>query len=156
MPKISAMIHTANDAQQIARALESLHVCDEVLVIDHGSCDDTAKIAQDHGAKVKSAVLGVEYGTYVVDAGHDWILCLLPCEAVSEPLQASLSEWKNGEPGSSLGFAVGIRQQTANGPKTCPPEVRLANRKKINWTGALPPNYTRVPRLHGDLLQFRK
>lgn len=105
---------------------------------------------------MKPAVVGVEDGTYAVDAGNDWILCLLPHEALSEPLQVSLSEWKNGEPGASIGFAMGIRQETEDGWKTRRPEVRLANRKKINWTGALPPNSSKAPRLHGDLLHFRK
>ncbi len=47
MPKISAIIHTHNDAQRIGRALGSLRPCDEVLVIDHSSSDETGKIARD-------------------------------------------------------------------------------------------------------------
>ena len=86
MLRISALLHTKNDAQRIGRALDSLRPCDEILVIDHDSEDDTPKIARDHGAKVKKAVQGVEDGTYATDASHDWILCILPCEALSEGL----------------------------------------------------------------------
>ena len=78
MPKISALIHTLNDAQRLSRAIESLRSCDEVLVVDHGSEDNTETIARDRGAKVKAAIPGVEDGTYAVDATYDWILCVQP------------------------------------------------------------------------------
>jgi glycosyltransferase involved in cell wall biosynthesis len=52
MLRISALVHAKNDAQRIGRALESLRPCDEVLVIDHDSEDETVKIARDHGATV--------------------------------------------------------------------------------------------------------
>jgi len=73
MLRISALLHTKNDAQRIGRALDSLRPCDEVLVIDHDSEDETAKIARDHGAKVQKAVPGVEDGAYAMDAAHDWV-----------------------------------------------------------------------------------
>ncbi|MGB9105515.1 MAG: glycosyltransferase, partial [Terriglobales bacterium] len=94
MAKITALVHTHNDAQRIGRALESLRACDEVLVVDHASTDDTVKLAREHGAVVKEGVPGVNPGTYAIDAGHDWILCMLPTDAVSEGLEASLFEWK--------------------------------------------------------------
>lgn len=156
MPKITALLHSSNDAQHIARALDSLQVCDEILVIDHASTDDTPDVARHHGAKVKPAIAGVEDGAYIIDARNDWILCLLPNEALAEALQASLAHWKDAEFEGAVGFAMGVREQTDNGWRTCPAEMRLANRKKINWTGALPPNPSKAPRLDGDLLRFRK
>src|SRR3954451_3821592 len=95
MLRISALVHSKNDAQHIGRALDSLRPCDEILVIDHDSEDETPKIAREHGAKVKKAVQGVEDGTYAMDAEPDWVLCLLPCEALSEGLEASLLSWKH-------------------------------------------------------------
>ncbi len=155
MPKITALIHSSNDAQRIRRALESLIPCDEVLVVDHDSKDDTAKIARDQGAKVKTAIMGVEDGAYVVDASNDWILCLLPSEALGPDLQASLSEWKDRDPGSAVGFLMNVREQTGNGWSSHGLEMRLVNGKKINWTGALPPNASKAPKLKGDLLKFK-
>ncbi len=48
--KISAAIITYNEERNIARAIESLRCCDEVVVIDSGSNDRTVELAQNHGA----------------------------------------------------------------------------------------------------------
>jgi glycosyltransferase involved in cell wall biosynthesis len=171
MPKITALIHTHNDAERIGRALDSLRACDEVLVVDHASTDDTAKIARHHGATVKDDVPGVNPGVYAVDARHDWILCLLPTEAVGESLEASLFEWKeqhkdpkdeskeakpDEQAASNGGYAFAIREETAKGWRDRPPEVRLVNRKKINWPDHLPPNMPGAPQLAGEILRFHK
>src|SRR5205085_4134357 len=97
MPKISAILHTSNDAQRIGRALESLRPCDEVVVIDHDSTDGTAEVARKQGATVRTRIAGVQPGAYVHDLSHDWVLSLQPNEALSESLEASLLEWKQGE-----------------------------------------------------------
>jgi glycosyltransferase involved in cell wall biosynthesis len=163
MLRISALLHTKNDAQRIGRALDSLRPCDEVLVIDHDSEDETAKIARDHGAKVKKAVLGVEDGTYAMDATHNWVLCILPCEALSEGLEASLLSWKHQFDGDkdedapktpALSFT--LRRETEHGWEQAPPQTRLVNRDSINWIAALPPETNGAVVLPGDLLHFRK
>jgi len=155
MPKLTALIHTHNDARRIGRLLESLRPCDEVLVVDHDSQDDTDKIAREHGARVVQGMPGVRPGTHVVDASHDWIFCLLPSEALSEALEASLFEWKDGEPDQGIGFSVRIRQETAQGWKPRAAERRLVNRMAVNWTAELPPHSADVTQLAGDLLRFR-
>jgi len=164
MAKITALIHTRNDEQRIGRAIESLRACDEVLVIDHGSTDRTAKVAGHHGATVKQGVPGVNPGVYAIDARHDWIFCLLPTEAVSEALEASLFEWKDRQDEEShpagrdkhaataSAFSVSVRQETAAGWKDLPPETRLVNRKEVN--GHLPANDPASELLIGDLLRF--
>ena len=163
MPKISALLHTKNDAQRIGRALDSLRPCDEVLVIDHDSEDETRKIARDHGATVKKAVQGVEDGAYAMDAKHDWILCILPCEALSEGLEASLLSWKHESDGddpdtppSIAALAFPLRRETERGWKKTPAQTRLVNRQVVNWTAALPPESKGAFELPGDLLHFRK
>ena len=50
--KITALIHTCDNALSLGRALDSLRPCDEVIVVDHGSRDETVKVAKEHGAKV--------------------------------------------------------------------------------------------------------
>jgi len=40
MPKISALLHTHNDALRLGRAPESLRPCDEVLAIEDCSEDE--------------------------------------------------------------------------------------------------------------------
>lgn len=155
MPRITAILHTCNDARRLGRALESLRPCDEVLVIDHNSTDETPKIARQHGAIVKIGIPGMEEGAYLIDSGNDWILRLLPSEALSEALEASLFEWKDSDPGETMGFAVSGREETDSGWRRCPPEMRLFNRTRGHGSGALPPNPGAAPVLAGDLLRFR-
>ena len=81
--KISALIHTCDCEHSLGRALDSLRPCDEVIVVDHGSCDETVKVAREHGARVITAVPGVDRGAYAQDARNHWVLCLLPQEALA-------------------------------------------------------------------------
>src|SRR5271165_3453323 len=129
MPKITALLHTHNDAPQLGRVLESLRPCDEVLIIDDQSEDDTEKIAREHGASLKKAIPGVSPGAYVMDALHEWILCLRPNESLSEELAAALLEWKEREIDPSTAcFGVPVRRENGAGWETLPPEGRLVNR----------------------------
>ena len=153
--KISALIHTLDNARSLGRALDSLRPCDEVIVVDHGSQDETVKVAKEHGAKVINAVPGVSNGAYVQNARNLWVLCLLPHEAIAENLEASLHEWSETEQDpNQMGFNVAIREQNGAGWKQVDAEMRLANRKQINWTGDLPPTNPKVPSLPGHILRI--
>ncbi len=153
VPKISALIHASNEARRIGRVLDSLRACDEVLVIDHDSNDDTAKIAREHGANVKQGIPGVDTGAYALEARHEWIFCVRPDEAVTEELEASLHRWKAQEH-EAPAFRVSIRQEAGSGWKQLSAETRLVNRSRLNWTGDLPPNQAAAELLQGDLLRF--
>jgi glycosyltransferase involved in cell wall biosynthesis len=157
MPKISVLLHTHNDAQRLGRVLESLRSCDEVLVIDENSEDDTERVARDHGATFKTAIPGVTSGAYAMDATHEWILCLRSNEVLSDDLGAALLEWKEKEPDEELAcYSVPIREEDGNGWQKHPPQVRLVNRKRMNWVGQMPPDQPCGAVLSGDLLSFRE
>ncbi len=157
MPKITALLHTHNDALRLGRTLDSLRPCDEVLLIDDSSEDDTARVAREHGATLKSAIPGVTFGAYVADASYDWILCLHPNEALSDDLEASLFDWKNQEPKEDVaGYQLSIREQNGTGWQSCPPETRLINRKMVNWIGEMPPDEPSDDKLSGDVLRFHQ
>jgi glycosyltransferase involved in cell wall biosynthesis len=154
MPGISALIHTCNDERRLGRTLETLRHCDEIVIVDHASEDNTVKVARDYGAKVIPAVAGVQNGAYANDCKHDWVLCLLPAEALTEALEASLLEWKTNAPpeGTTAGYSVRIRS-SENGQSICQ-ELRLVNRTKLNWQGVTPEASSDLPLLEGDLLRF--
>ena len=76
---ISAVIITRDAAAHLADVLAALDFCDEQLVLDSGSTDDTLAIATTHGARVEQqSFLG--YGPQkcraVALATHDWILAI--------------------------------------------------------------------------------
>jgi glycosyltransferase involved in cell wall biosynthesis len=155
MSSISALIHTYNDERRLGRTLETLHPCDEIVIVDHASSDNTAKVAREYGAKVIPAVSGVQDGAYATDCKHDWVLCLLPTETLTEVLEASLFEWKSNSNSSedNAGYAVRIRAANQNGQASTS-ELRLVNRKKLNWQGVMPEMIPDLPVLQGDLLRF--
>ncbi len=154
MPKISAIIHTHNDAPRLGRLLETLRPCDQVLLIDDTTDDSVVKVAREYGADIRKSIPGVTHGAYSMDAAHEWILCLLPNESLSEGLEASLFSWKEGDPQREDRFAATIREEKDGKWSELPGEVRLVNRCCINWIGLLPPNLEGAVVLPGHLLRF--
>lgn len=157
MPKLTALLHTHNDALRLGRALDSLRACDEVLVIDQESEDDTERIAREHGAHFKKAIPGVTSGAYAMDAEHEWILYLRANESLSDDLEAALFEWKQREVDTDVAcFGIPVRRENGAGWEKHPFEVRLINRTRMNWVGEMPPQQACSAVLEGDLLVFEK
>jgi len=158
MPKISALIHAHNDALRIGRALDSLRACDEVVVVDHASSDDTVEIARKHGAVIKHGLPGVEPGAHLMDARHDWVLCIYPNEAVNEGLEASLLEFRQHdcEDETAIAYNLTLREENGGDWQALPAETRLADRTKLNWMTKCPPHIPEAPSLTGELLRFEE
>ena len=98
---ISATIITLNEQGNIARAIESLRCCDEVIVVDSGSQDRTIEIAAKLGARiVETNWMGyaAQKNFAAEQASHDWILSLDADEALSEALEAELWQLKKSGP----------------------------------------------------------
>ena len=99
--KISATIIACNEERNIARAIESLRCCDEVLVVDSGSTDGTVQVAARLGARVvRNPWPGYarQKNFAAVRAEHDWILSLDADEALSEPLEGEIWELRKMGP----------------------------------------------------------
>ena len=159
MPKISAIVHTENDALRLGRVLDSLRACDEVLIVDHDSQDDTVKIARKHGATVKKGLPGVEPGAYVMDARNNWILCVHANEALDETLDGSLQEFKErkDEEETAVAYNISVREEAGGGWRTLAAETRLADRNKVNWTTEwCPPPMKEAAVLPGQLMRFEE
>jgi glycosyltransferase involved in cell wall biosynthesis len=157
MPPITALLHTANDELRLGRALEMLVPCDEILIVDHGSHDQTRHIAQTYGAKVISASAEQNLAKHLAAAKSDWILCLLPAESISESLQASLYELKLAASSSLTDavFSVLVREETAGGwTSHALPETRLVPRSWSRWKGHLPESQSGAIPLQGEILRF--
>jgi glycosyltransferase involved in cell wall biosynthesis len=101
MPQLSATLITLDEAAKIARAIRSLAVADEIVVVDSGSRDATVEIARQCGARV----VHHDWEGYAAQknfaaqlARHDWILSLDADEELNADAQEAVEEWKNQEP----------------------------------------------------------
>jgi len=156
MPPITAILHTHDDRLRVARAIESLRSCDEVLVIDHGSGDDTCDIARRFGARVIAAA-GNQASTepYLREATHDWIFCLQPTESLAESLEASLLEWKLAVHSSDDVYELAIQEEADVGWDSSVRETRLVHRDHKRWIGWKPVPPEHPVALEGCLTRFR-
>jgi glycosyltransferase involved in cell wall biosynthesis len=99
--KITATIITFNEERNIARSIESLRCCDEILIVDSGSTDRTTELAEKLGARVIEANWRGYAGqkNWAADqASHDWVLSLDADEALSEALEAEIWSLKKSGP----------------------------------------------------------
>ena len=79
MQSISAYILAYNEAEKIAGAISSVLWADEVVVVDSGSSDETAQIAQALGARIVQVPFrgfGDLRNQAVAACRHDWIFSL--------------------------------------------------------------------------------
>jgi len=93
LPRLSAIIITMNEAGNIGACLDALAFCDERVVVDGGSSDETARIAQNKGARVVPHPFegfGVQKGFALSLATGDWVLSVDADERVSETLAAEI------------------------------------------------------------------
>jgi glycosyltransferase involved in cell wall biosynthesis len=100
MVKLSGVLITRNEEQNLAPALESLGFCDELLVVDSGSTDRTVEIARGMGARVE---VKTPWPGFVAQrtaatsaAGNDWILALDADERVSPALRDEIQALQQG------------------------------------------------------------
>lgn len=75
---VSVVIAVWNEAVNIADCIDSVRWADEVLVADHGSTDETARIAQAAGATVlvggDAATIGTLRNMAIARAHNEWVL----------------------------------------------------------------------------------
>jgi len=156
MALITALLHTQNDALRLGRCLETLYPCDEVLIVDHDSRDQTLRVAREYGAKVVAAQAPVSSEKYFANSPTNWLLCLDPRESLTEALAASLFEWKSESliP-AAVPLAFFLREETASGWIGHPsPQTRLVPAGWPRWNGRLPVSEPPALTLQGEILRF--
>ncbi|HEY2229717.1 MAG TPA: glycosyltransferase family 2 protein [Xanthobacteraceae bacterium] len=93
MPRITSITITRDNARDIGDCLDSVAFCDERIVVDSGSTDETVRIARERGAMVthqdwlgfgpqKNVALGLAHG--------DWILWLDADERITPALVTAI------------------------------------------------------------------
>jgi glycosyltransferase involved in cell wall biosynthesis len=140
--KITATIITLNEERHIARSIESLRCCDEILVVDSGSIDRTTELASKLGARlVESPWPGyaAQKNFAAEQARHDWILSIDADEALSESLEGEIWNLKKKGPSYDAYTMPRLAQYLGRWilhsgwyPDR---KVRLYHRAKARWIG---------------------
>jgi glycosyltransferase involved in cell wall biosynthesis len=163
--KITATIITLNEERNIARAIESLRCCDQIVVLDSGSVDRTVELATNLGARVvEDSWRGyANQKNYAAEqAEHDWILSLDADEALSEALEGEIWNLKKRGPAHDAYTMPRMAQYMGRWilhsgwyPDR---KVRLYNRTKARWVGDFVHESVkvdgRVGHLESNLLHF--
>jgi len=93
-PTLSAIIITKNEASDLPECIESLDFCDEIVIIDSGSSDETAEIARSASCRFYSTTdwpgFGIQKQRALDKAQSDWVLSIDADERVSPELQAEI------------------------------------------------------------------
>ena len=140
--KITATIITLNEERHIARAIESLRCCDEILVLDSGSADRTMELAEKLGARVLESPWRGYAGQKnwaAEQATYDWILSLDADEALSEALEGEIWNLKKNGPKFDAytmpRMAQYLGRWILHSGWYPDRKVRLYNRQKAKWVG---------------------
>jgi glycosyltransferase involved in cell wall biosynthesis len=158
MLSLTALLHTSNDGLRLGRCLETAYACNEIVIIDHGSTDDTLHVAHEFGARIVRAESDKAHGVGAVGrAATEWVLCLDPRESLSEALAACLLEWKwnHADNLNSSPWAILLREENAHGWVDNPvPQTRLVPSTWHRWNDRFPANHLSSATLEGKLLRF--
>lgn len=167
--KISAVIITFNEEENIEAALKSVAWADEILVVDSESTDRTRLIAESSNAKVltkKWQGFSKQKQFAVDNAAHDWIFSLDADERVSHLLKKEILELKNqSENQLASGYKIPrltfyMNRWIRHGGWYPDWQLRFFNRTKGKWKDVLihesvqMQNNARVEKLSGDILHY--
>jgi len=167
--RISAVIITFNEEENIRAACESVAWADDILVVDSESTDATREIATACGARVlvnkwPGFAAQKQFATNL--ATHDWIFSLDADERVSPELQTSISTLRaKSESELADGYRVARRTfymgRWIRGGGWYPDyQLRLFKRSRGNWGDRVihesvkMDQGARVEILSGDLLHY--
>lgn len=140
---LTLLVLTLNEADVIARCLDSVPFADEKIVIDCGSSDDTRSIAEAHGARViehEWLGFGAQRNFGSDQCRHDWILALDADEYLSDELAQELEHGLPALLDSSTAVGILRRRTLYMGapmrhyrPMTGEKLARLYHRGRARW-----------------------
>lgn len=159
---LTVAVIALNAESQIGELLASVAFADEVLVVDSGSTDATARLAEARGARVVHQDwlgFGRQKQFAVTAARNDWVLCLDVDERVTPRLARAIREalaggrfkaWRMARRNRFLGTWL------AHGEGYPDWTLRLFHRAHASWSNdevhEAVLTTTEVGRLEGDLL----
>jgi glycosyltransferase involved in cell wall biosynthesis len=165
-PKVSATIICKNEAHNIDDCLRSVAWCDEIVVVDSGSTDDTVARAGKYTPKVIFHEWPgyIEQKNYALDqATGDWVISLDADERCTPELQAALGTQLESADPALAGFEVKrhtryLGRWIDHGGWYPDWKLRVVRRGKARWGGVNPHDKLLpdgpVKRIDADLLHY--
>ncbi|MGH2933082.1 MAG: glycosyltransferase family 2 protein [Gaiellaceae bacterium] len=93
---VTAIVASRNEAHLLRRCLDALTFCDEIVVVDIESTDETPAIAREFGARILPhpyvAIADEARPEAIASARHDWVLLRDPDEVMPPSLRAQIVE----------------------------------------------------------------
>lgn len=165
--KITGVIITFNEERNIERCLVSLKkVCDEILVLDSYSTDQTEAICHKHHVKFVQHVFDghIQQKNRALQlAETEWVLSLDADEALTDELSQSILKVKKNHAGEAYAFNR-LTNYCGHWVKYCgwypDTKTRLVRKDAAHWTGVNPHDRLelisngKVIHLAGDLLHY--
>lgn len=139
--KVSAVIITYNEEQNIRRTLSRLHWCDEIVILDSYSSDKTVDICREFGCKIFYRSFD-GYGTQkteaVARASNDWVLVIDADEVLSDGLISEIQETLNKKTDKAA-FSIPMNlvfldREFTRGKESHRYYIRLFNKTKGGFT----------------------
>ncbi len=164
--QITGIVTTLNEASNIVACVRSLQrVCDEVIVTDSHSKDDTVKLAQEVGAKVYLHEYigdGLQKNLALPYAKNQWVISIDADERLSDELVEAIKKI-DFENTPYDGFALRRRNYVGNRWIKCCrwyPDylVRLFRKDKLQFAELKQHAYVptqNTARLQADLIHYR-
>jgi glycosyltransferase involved in cell wall biosynthesis len=165
MNRLSICIVAQNEEDSLPRLLKSVSsVAEEIVVLDGGSTDRTAEIAQEFGARIfrRAFTTHADQKNHAASlASNDWIFLLDADEELSDALKTSVKQWKLEEPKydvyemARLTWYLGAWIRYSRWYPDW--QRRIYRRDKTNFSGVIHSalRFTGpVGRLQGDLLHY--
>lgn len=137
---LSVAIITLNAASALEACLKSARFADDIVVVDSGSTDGTAELAERYGARVIQQDwlgFGPQKQFAVEAARHDWVLCLDADERVTPQLQAAIEQALQAPTAAAFRFARCNRflgRYLRHGEGYPDWSLRLFDRRQARWS----------------------
>src|SRR5262249_37486041 len=165
-PAVTCTVICQNEERLLARCLESVAWCDEIVVVDGGSTDDTLGIARRFGGRILMNPwpgYRAQKQTALDAARGEWVLNVDADERVTPELAAEIRSALARVPSEVAGFAIPrlvcyLGRWWYRGGWYPRPIVRLVRRPGTRWGGTDPHERAevtgRIARLRWPLLHY--
>ncbi len=140
--KISCVIITLNEEENLKKSLPALSWCDEIVVVDSGSTDKTLDVCREFNCKTFNREFdgyGSQKRFAVSKAENDWILSIDADEIVTEELQKEIINELSNEEIPYAGFQIPrtlyfLGKRFNHGRENKDFHLRLFNKNYGNYT----------------------